>query len=111
MTAFRTFLVLIWLALAGYTAVVVADHGLGLLPVFFGDILALTWSGQFNLDFLMMLALSAIWVAWRHRFSKAGWALGALVLVGGVLALVPYLLVAIARANNDRRALLLGKHA
>ena len=111
MPGFRAFLLLIWILLAGYTAMVAAEHGLGLFAVFFGDILALTWPGQFNLDFLLLLTLCALWVAWRHRFSRAGWALGTLVLVGGVLALVPYLLVAIARANNDPRALLLGKHA
>ena len=63
MRAFRTLLLLIWLVIAGYTALVVAHHGANLLPVFFGDIASLTWPGQFNLDFLCMLLLSGLWVA------------------------------------------------
>ena len=30
------------------------------------------WFGQFNLDFMGFLILSAIWVAWRNQFSAAG---------------------------------------
>src|SRR3546814_1654091 len=52
MGSFRTLLVILWLALAAYTAVVISRHGLGLLPIFFGDMAKLGWPGQFNLDFL-----------------------------------------------------------
>lgn len=70
MTAFRVLLVAMWAAIFGYTAIVVANHGMGLLPVFFGDMAKMDWPGQFNLDFMCMLALSALWVAWRHHFSS-----------------------------------------
>jgi len=69
-----------WLVIAGYTSVVVARHGLGLLPIFFGDMATMTWPGQFNLDFLSLLTLSGLWVAWRHRYSAAGLVLGLLAL-------------------------------
>ena len=69
MAAFRALLLVMLIALAGYTAVVISNHGWGLLPVFFGDMATMGWPGQFNLDFLFMLTLSAIWVAWRHEFS------------------------------------------
>ncbi|MHA3842068.1 hypothetical protein ACX0GZ_12705 [Sphingomonas aestuarii] len=52
MTAFRALLILLWIALAAYTAVVISQHGIGLLPIFLGDIATLAWPGQFNLDFL-----------------------------------------------------------
>ena len=51
-----------FVALSGYTAVVVAHHGLDLFSVFFGDIAKLMWPGQFNLDFTCLLLLSALWV-------------------------------------------------
>ena len=70
-----------------------ANHGMGLLDVFFGDIAAMGWPGQFNLDFMGMLTLSAPWVAWRHRFSSAGLALGVLALFGGGLFLTTSLRV------------------
>lgn len=108
MTLFRLFLIAIWLVLAAYSGLVIAQHGANLLPVFFGDIAAISWPGQFNLDFLMMLSLSAIWVAWRHRFSSAGFALAALALVGGIMVLAPYVLVASIRAKGDAKRLLLG---
>ena len=111
MTLFRLFLAIAWGVLAAYTAIVISREGMDLLPVFFGDIAALTWSGQFNLDFLLMLTLSALWVAWRHRFSPAGLALGAIALVGGLLFLLPYLFVLSLRAGSDARSLLLGDHA
>lgn len=108
MTAFRVLLVAIFVVIAGYTAVVIANHGMGLLPVFFGDMAKMAWPGQFNLDFMCMLALSGLWVAWRHRFSGAGIALGLLAFFGGALFLSAYLLVASARAGGDVKELLLG---
>lgn len=109
MNLFRAFLALIFLAIASYTAAVAADHGMNLFPVFFGDIAKLGWPGQFNLDFLCMLSLSGLWVAWRHEFSGAGILLGILALNGGALFLSVYLLVVIGQAAGDMREVLLGR--
>ena len=109
MTAFRVVLVLLWVALAGYTGIVIANHGTGLFAVFFGDMAAMGWPGQFNLDFMSMLLLSGLWVAWRHRFSGSGMVLGALAFVGGALFLTAYLLVLSIRARGDMTELLLGE--
>jgi hypothetical protein len=109
MTLFRVFLVLIFAAISLYTGVVVANHGLNLLPVFFGDMAKLAWPGQFNLDFMCMLALSGLWVAWRHRFGAVGTALGLVAFFGGALFLSVYLFVESFRANGDIRALVLGR--
>lgn len=79
-----------------------------LLPVFFGDMAKMGWPGQFNLDFMCMLMLSALWVAWRHRFSGRGLALGLLAFFGGALFLSVYLLVVTLGADGDVEALLLG---
>jgi hypothetical protein len=51
--------VVIFLAISGYTVIVINNHGIGLLPVFFGDMAEMGWPGQFNLDFMCFLALSA----------------------------------------------------
>ena len=108
MAAFRTLLIAMLIVLAGYTAVVIANHGLGLLTVFFGDMAAMGWPGQFNLDFMFMLALSAIWVAWRHEFSLAGAALAALAFFGGAMFLTIYLLITLAHVQGAVRWLLMG---
>jgi len=93
-----------------YTGIVGTTHGWNLAPVFFGDIAAMNWPGQFNLDFSCLLALSGLWLAWRHQFSPAGVALGLLGSVGGTLVLAPYLLFASFQAKGDVKALLLGKN-
>jgi hypothetical protein len=108
MSAFRTLLAFIFICIAGYTAVVVANHGIGLLAVFFGDIAQMGWAGQFNLDFMGLLALSGLWLAWRHHLSPGGIALGVLGFVGGAPVLTAYLFVASLQAKGDPAELLLG---
>lgn len=111
MTTFRIFLATLWLTLAGYTAIVISDHGLGLLPIFFGDMVTMAWPGQFNLDFMFMLLLSALWVSWRQRFSPAGFALALPALFGGAAFLTVYLFVLSLQSKGDVKAILLGAHA
>lgn len=109
MTAFRVYLVIVFLCLGAYTAVVGMNHGWNLLPIFFSDIEAMTWPGQFNFDFMTFLALSALWMAWRHQFSPGGIALGILGFFGGMMVLAPYLLYASYQAKGDTRILFLGR--
>lgn len=108
MPAFRLLLMSLWLMLAIYTAFVVAQYGLGLLPIFFGDITAMRWPGQFNLDFLCLLVLSALWTAWRNHFSAMGLVLATLAFVGGAGFLLAYLLVLSFQVKGDIRAVLIG---
>lgn len=109
MTFFRVFLFAIILAVGAYTAIVVANHGMGLYPVFFGDMAEMTWRGQFNLDFLCFLIMSGVWVAWRHEFSAAGLILGFAAFNLGAPFLAGYLLVETHRNKGDIAALLLGR--
>lgn len=109
MRAFRTLLVLMIAVLFAYTGIVGLHHGWNLFPVFFGDIAAMTWPGQFNLDFTCLLAFSGLWLAWRHHFSSTGILLGLLGGVGGTAVLAPYLLVASYQSAGDMRVVLLGK--
>jgi hypothetical protein len=66
------------------------------------------WPGQFNFDFMGFLALSAIWVGWRHRFRPAGLGLGLLAFFGGMMFLSLYLLIESYRTRGDIATLLLG---
>ena len=109
MTAFRILLVALWTIIVVYTGIVIANHGWGLLEIFFRDMAAMGWPGQFNLDFTSLLTLSALWVAWRHQFSGGGVALGLLAFFGGGLFLTTYLLVVSTMAKGDMREVLLGK--
>lgn len=109
MAAFRVFVVVLWLALVVYTVAVGLEHGWNLLPVFFGDIAAMSWPGQFNADFLGFLLFSGLWLAWRHRFSPGGLVLGVAGVFGGIGLLAPYLFWATGRANGDWAVLFLGE--
>ena len=109
MTAFRILLVVLWTTIAVYTGIVIANHGLGLLAIFFADMAAMGWPGQFNLDFSSLLTLSALWVAWRHQFSSGGLALALLAFFGGGLFLTTYLFVVSTMAKGDMKEVLLGK--
>jgi len=109
MTMFRMLLAAIAVAIFAYTGVVIAHHGLGLFQIFFSDMARMTWPGQFNLDFMCMLALSGCWVAWRHHFSPAGLALGLVAFVGGASFLSVYLLIVGWRATGGMAEILLGK--
>ena len=110
MSFLRTITIILFLALALYTAVVVPSHGLNFVLTYFGDLLALDWRGQVNLDFLSYLVLTAFWVAWRHQFSGGGIVLALLVLVGALLLFAPYLLWAISKSNGDMKTLLMGEN-
>lgn len=69
MRAFRLLLAVMIVGILTITGVVGFKHGWNLLPIFFGDIVSLTWPGQFNFDFMCFLLLSGLWLAWRHHFS------------------------------------------
>jgi hypothetical protein len=109
MLGFRALLVAMFGVLLAYTAVVISNHGWNLLSIFFGDMAAMTWPGQFNLDFMFMLVLSGLWVAWRHRFSGAGLALAVVAAFGGASFLSIYLLFVSLQAKGDMRVVLLGE--
>ena len=110
MTAFRILLVILLIAVVTYTIPVVIEEGLSsLLPTFFRDILAMTWPGQFNFDFLGFLILSATWTAWRNQFSASGLGLALVALFGGIPFLTTYLLYLSYQTNGDTLVMLLGE--
>jgi hypothetical protein len=108
MTLFRLLLVAMWTVLVIYTGLVIAGHGMTLMPIFFGDIAKLGWPGQFNLDFMCFLTLSALWTAWRGGFSAGSLALAVVAFFGGAGFLLPFLLILTIRARGDMAAVLLG---
>lgn len=109
MNAFRTLLALMFVYLLVYTMITGFNHGWNIFPIFFSDMVALTWPGQFNTDFMGFLILSGLWVSWRHNFTPQGVALGLLGLFGGILFLTVYLLIVSFQTKGDMKMLFLGK--
>lgn len=109
MTVLRLYAGIFLIVLLVYTGIVIVNHGANLVPIFFGDMAKMAWPGQFNLDFMGFLVLSALWVGWRHEYSLTGWVLTPLALFGGMLFLCIYILIVSARVNGDLKALLIGE--
>ncbi|MEO0400786.1 MAG: hypothetical protein AAF214_00265 [Pseudomonadota bacterium] len=91
-----------------YTLVVMVVHGPDLLTPFFGDLVAVNWSGQFNLDFSLYLVLSTLWFVWRNGFSRISLICAPVVLVGGMLVFGCYLIWQSTRVEGRMDVLLLG---
>ena len=108
MTLFRLLLIVLLISVVAYTVPVVANHGLDIFPIFFGDIARMEWPGQFNVDFMGFLILSAIWTAWRNQFSPAGLGLALIAAIGGIPFLTTYLLILSFQPGADIRQILLG---
>lgn len=107
MVAFRTLLAAIFVVITAYTLPVIANHGLDLFGVFFGDFGAFAWGDQFKVDFACFLLLSALWTAWRNDFTPAGLGLGVVAFFGGALFLSAYLFALSLRAP-DMATIMLG---
>ncbi|NNC37900.1 MAG: hypothetical protein EX271_08275 [Acidimicrobiales bacterium] len=108
MKLFRIFLSVIFISLLGYTLVTISNHGWNLLPIFFGDMKAMTWPGQFNFDFFGFLLLSGLWVSWRNQFTPAGLILGLIAVFGGILFLSAYLFYLTFKTDGDIKKIMLG---
>lgn len=68
----------------------------------------MNWAGQFNVDFMSFLLLSALWTSWRNKFSFNGICLGIVAFFGGIMFLAPYLLWNSFKAKGNIKAILLG---
>ena len=105
---FRAFLAACLLSILFYTGVTIGAHGWNLLPIFFGDMAAMAWPGQFNFDFFTFLLLSGLWTAWRNDFTLSGIALGLIAVLGGMLFLSVYLIILSFRHQGDISEMILG---
>ena len=111
MTKFRYALIAMTVLIVTFTVAAIANGGVNLITPFLAPILALSWQGQFNIDFACYLILSGIWMAWRGGFSSRSIALGVFAPPLGILFFAPYLIYLVGKSNGNPRQLLLGVHA
>ena len=109
MNGFRLFLLTFLVVLIVYTLIVVSNHGMNLFAVFFGDMMAMNWPGQFNLDFLGFLMLSALWVIWRNDFAPMSFVLGIFAFLGGMSFLPVYLVYLSYKTEGNIGQMILGE--
>ncbi|MEO0327430.1 MAG: hypothetical protein AAF217_02400 [Pseudomonadota bacterium] len=108
MTPLKLILGILFVVIYGYTIIVISSYGFDFLSPFLVGLAAFDWAGQFNLDFLTYLILSALWVAWRHRFNAIGLMCGGFALIGGMMFFSVYLLVMVHKSGGENRKLVLG---
>ena len=111
MTGFRIALMAMTGAIILFTVAAIMNEGINLFVPYLAPIVALTWQGQFNIDFACYLVLSGIWMAWRGGFSGSSIALGILAPPFGILFFAPYLIYLVSQSSGDPKRLLLGVHA
>jgi protein-S-isoprenylcysteine O-methyltransferase Ste14 len=105
---FKTLLIIMTIGLMLYTFQAFKAEGANLFSIFTSNILALNWSGQFNLDFLCYLLLSGIWIMWRNKFEGSSIIVGVAAMIVGIILFAPYLLWLTNKENGDIKRVLIG---
>ncbi len=106
---FKSLLISQTIGLVVYTAFAVKNEGCGLFQIFTDNLLALNWSGQFNLDFGCYLLLSGLWIMWRNKFSAGAIGLAVVAMIGGIMVFAPYLLYLVITVKGDLHKVLVGE--
>ncbi len=70
---------------------------------------SMTWMGQFALDFQCYLMLSALWIAWRNKFSIKSILIAVVAMILGIIVFGPYLLFLITKEKGDLKRVLIGE--
>ncbi|MGH1579003.1 hypothetical protein [Planktotalea sp.] len=109
MSLFRTFVAFITLTMALYTVIALKNDGIDFMTPYFIGLFSLTWQGHINADFSFFLSLSALWIAWRERFSPIALIKAVVIGVLGMVLFAPYLLHALSKSKGDPKTLLLGQ--
>ncbi|TAG05651.1 MAG: hypothetical protein EAZ44_03145 [Cytophagia bacterium] len=105
---FKILLTVQTVALLAYTFIAYQREGADLFSVFISNIQSLTWSGQFNLDFLCYLTLSGLWIMWRNKFSGSSILFGIIAAILGIVVFAPFLLWLLYKENADLKRVFIG---
>jgi hypothetical protein len=101
---FQTLLLLV------YTPLAIQHEGIDFVRIAAAHIASFTWSGQFSLDFLCYLVLSALWILWRNQYKLPGIVAALAALAAGILFFAPYLIYLIYQEEGDLSKILIGRH-
>lgn len=106
---FKILLVILTLATLIYTYFTMQIDGVDFLSATIDHLKSMRWEGQFTLDFLTYLILSALWVMWRGMFTIQSIILGIIASIFGILFFAPYIFYLLTKENGDIRKVLIGK--
>lgn len=105
----RTALAIGWFLVAWATVCAVGVLGFGSAGDIFLADLGSPWRGRFNIDFLALLALVALWLGWMAERPWFGLIVGLSAVLGGVIFSFDYLLARSFDGDSNLSRLLLGR--
>ena len=103
-------LLLLWVMLTIITVRAFSEMGLLQAAAAFYRDLQYGWRAQFNFDFQIYLAITALWVFYREENFIRSCLFSLLALLAGNLFFAPYLAYLIYNTKGDTKQILLGKH-
>jgi hypothetical protein len=107
-TFLKGLLIIQTLGLLLYTIIAIQNDGGNFLARAIEFITSLMWKGQFALDFQCYLILSALWVAWRNKFSVNSIVIAVVAMILGIIVFAPYLLYLLSKEQGDLKRVLIG---
>jgi hypothetical protein len=96
------------LGLLIYTIIAIQNDGVNFLARAQEFVASMTWMGQFALDFQCYLMLSALWIAWRNKFSAKSVVMSILAMILGIIVFAPYLIYLLSKEKGDLKGVLIG---
>ncbi len=108
-TFLKGLLIIQTIGLLLYTVIAIQHDGGNFLARAQEFVVSMKWIGQFTLDFSCYLMLSALWIAWRNKFSGQSIALAIMAMTFGILVFAPYILYLLAIEKGDLKGVLIGR--
>ncbi|WP_422857792.1 hypothetical protein ACOKFD_09930 [Flagellimonas sp. S174] len=106
--ALKVLLVIQTIGLLIYSVIAIHNDGIDFLTRFQEFATSLTWMGQFALDFQCYLMLSALWIAWRNKFSIKSILIAVVAMILGIIVFAPYLLFLLTKEKGNLKKVLIG---
>ena len=106
--ALQALLIVQTIGLLIYTVITIQNDGFNFLERYQEFAFSMKWMGQFALDFQCYLILSAVWIAWRNRFTTKSIIFAIIAMILGIIVFAPYLLYLIHKENGDISKVLIG---
>jgi hypothetical protein len=94
-----------------YTFIAIQNDGENFLARAIEFATSMTWMGQFALDFQCYLMLSALWIAWRTKFSIKSILIAIVAMILGIIVFAPYLLFLLTKEKGNLKRVLIGDRA
>lgn len=106
--ALKALLILQTIGLLIYTVIAIQNDGVNFLQRALEFASSGKWMGQFALDFQCYLMLSALWIAWRNKYSGGSVVTALFAMILGIIVFAPYLFYLVVKEKGNLSKVLIG---